>query len=135
MSDLYPYTCECVFKSECALVPSKPQLPAWVGGTEGTEWMCRAIPDPPLPRIRCGGNSGAGVSFVVQMLMCWGHGCVSRKEPRGERSDLAPRGPRSPLSPQGNHRKDHCKGSWAQSPTLPLLGVCSTGKMSQVCLE
>lgn len=135
MSDLYPYVCECVFKSECALAPSRPQLPAWVGGTEGTEWVCRAIPDPPLPRIGCGGNSGAGVSFVVQMLMCWGHGCVRRKEPRGERSDLAPRGPRSPSSPRETTEKTAAKAPGPKAPPFLCWGGSSTGKMPQVCLE
>lgn len=135
MSDLYPYMCECVFKSECTLAPSRPQLPAWVGGTEGTEWMCRALPDPPLPRIGCGGNSGAGVSFVVQMLMCWGHGCVRRKEPRGERSDLAPRGPKSPSSPRETTEKTAPKAPGPKVPPFLCWGGSSTGKMPQVCLE
>lgn len=76
MNDLCPYMCECLFRSECALAPNKPQLPAWVGGTEGTEWMCRAIAEPSLSKIGCGETQEQVVSPVVQMLMFWGHGCV-----------------------------------------------------------
>lgn len=60
VNDLCPYMCDCLFRSECALAPNKPQLPAWVGGTEGTEWMCKAIAEPSLSKIGCGENSGAG---------------------------------------------------------------------------
>lgn len=71
---------------------------------------------PPLPRIGCGEDSGAGGS-VVQVLMFWGHGCVRREEQRGERSDLASRGPRSPTYTPGKPQtKTAVKASGPNTP-------------------